>query len=220
MCYSLESSIKTTTISLISIVYLLTSNIPKFKWLGITLIGWCSMQAAEAVLWYTQPDKSCTKLNKFITMTFIPIILIMQGLGSLYGSLYVNPWSTLSKNYKLFFIVYTILMISIIVYSQYGNIKSMCTTVTRNGHLNWGTSKSSKVMSHTPIILSMVVILGIPLLVLWKNKLELIIYFLVPFLGALYSLTTDSPGSVWCYYTSFSSVIFAFMLLLHTVAKV
>ena len=96
----------------------------------------------------------------------------------------------------------------------------MCTTVTKSGHLDWNTSKSNRNLTDAQIILSMVIILSIPLIVLWKNKLELIIYFLVPFSGALYSLTTDSPGSVWCYYTSFSSIIFAFMLLLHTVVKV
>lgn len=46
MCYSVESSIKTTTVSLLAIIYLLSSNIPHFNWIGITLIGWCSMQFA------------------------------------------------------------------------------------------------------------------------------------------------------------------------------
>ena len=47
MCYSVQSSLQTTTISLVSILYLLSSNIPHYQWLGIALIGWCGMQFDE-----------------------------------------------------------------------------------------------------------------------------------------------------------------------------
>ena len=47
MCYSVESSLKTTLISFFSILYLLDSGIPHFQWLGITLIVWCAMQFDE-----------------------------------------------------------------------------------------------------------------------------------------------------------------------------
>ena len=67
MCYSVESSLKTTLVSLSAIVYLLTSNIPHYQWLGVTLIGWCAMQFDELLLWLTNPLKECTKWNKIIT---------------------------------------------------------------------------------------------------------------------------------------------------------
>ena len=70
MCYSVKSSLKTTLISLSAIIYLVTSNIPHYQWLGITLIGWCAMQFDELLLWLTNPLKECTEWNKIITMTF------------------------------------------------------------------------------------------------------------------------------------------------------
>jgi len=61
MYYSVESILKTTLISFISIVYLLSSNIPHYQWLAIALIGWCGMQFDELLLWMTDPRKECTK---------------------------------------------------------------------------------------------------------------------------------------------------------------
>ena len=62
MCYSLESSIKTTTISLISIVYLLTSNIPKFKWL------YCIDVHVKPFFIY-KPDNLVTQFILFVFMS-------------------------------------------------------------------------------------------------------------------------------------------------------
>lgn len=220
MCYSLKSSIRTSILSLVSIIYLYSSNIPKYKWLAVTLIGWCSMQGAEAILWYTKPDVSCTLLNKTVTMTIIPIILMMQGLGALYGSFYVISWNQLSDNYKIFFIVYTIITISGILYSRFSNIESTCTTVTKQGHLDWSTNKTNTLLvNSTQCIIYSVIMIGLPLLLLWANKWEVLIYFMVPLLGSIYGLSTDSPGSVWCYFTSFSSIVFAIMLFLHNSIK-
>ena len=69
MCFSVESSLKTTSLSLFAIVYLLSSRIPHFQWIGVGLIGWCGMQFAELLLWLTEPRKGCTLWNKIITMT-------------------------------------------------------------------------------------------------------------------------------------------------------
>ena len=72
MCYSVESSLRTTFISLICIIYLIKSNIPKFQYLGSVLIGWCVMQFAEALIWMTDPTK-CTTINRLLTIILIPI---------------------------------------------------------------------------------------------------------------------------------------------------
>ena len=115
MCYSVESSLKTTAMSLFAIIYLLTSNIPHFQWIGIILIGWCGMQFAELLLWLTDPRKGCTMWNKIITMTLIPFALILQPLGSLFGSLYVIPWnksSDLRKNFIIFYSLFVIYLLS------------------------------------------------------------------------------------------------------------
>ena len=40
MCYSVETSLKTTLLSLFSIIYLLSSGIPHFQWIGRSRINW------------------------------------------------------------------------------------------------------------------------------------------------------------------------------------
>ena len=98
MCYSVESSAKTTGFSLVAILLLLWSNIPHFKWIAMILIGWCSMQAGELILWLTNPRESCTTMNKAITLTLIPLILLSQPLLVIFGSFFVKPWSKCSQN--------------------------------------------------------------------------------------------------------------------------
>ena len=67
------------------------------------------MQFAEALLWMTNPKK-CTLTNKLITLILIPIVLALQPLGCVWGSLYLEPW----KKNKEFIIFYTIFVISIL----------------------------------------------------------------------------------------------------------
>ena len=219
MCYSVESSLRTSGMSAAAIAYLFSSGIPKYKWLAVTLIGWCSMQLAEAMLWLTNPRTSCTQANRVITLTLIPLILVMQGLGALYGSFYVTPWRELSRGRKLFFVGYTVLITASILVSQFGTLQSACTTVTPMGHLNWSTNKTGggvlAWLTNTQSVWYTVVVLAIPLAVLWPNKWELLYLFAVPFAAVLYGLSTDAAGSVWCYYTSFASIAFALMLFVH-----
>ncbi len=94
MCYSVESSAKTTIISLTAIIILLKSNVPHFQWLGVILICWCGMQFDELLLWLTNPRKGCTTTNKIITSTLIPLVLILQPLGSILGSFFDLRFTT------------------------------------------------------------------------------------------------------------------------------
>jgi len=109
MCYSVESSAKTTLYSLVAIIIMFRSNVPHFKWIAMILIGWCGMQFAELLLWLTNPRKSCTMMNKALTLTLIPIILILQPLGATLGSLFVKPWAKCSNNRKLFIVIFSII---------------------------------------------------------------------------------------------------------------
>jgi hypothetical protein len=106
MCYSIESSLRTSGFSLLAIIYLLSSGIPKFKYLGAVLIGWCAMQFSEMLLWMTDPRK-CTVTNQLITLIIIPIVLALQPLGCVWGSLFLKSWDENKK----FIIYYTILIV-------------------------------------------------------------------------------------------------------------
>jgi len=218
MCYSVESSLKTTLMSFIAIVYLFSSGNPYYKWLAVTLIGWCLMQFAELILWTTDPRNGCTNLNKVITMTLIPFVLLLQPLGSLLGSFYVIPWSKSSDFRKTFSILFTILIISIVGFYHYYEPYKICTTVTPGGHLYWATQIYKEIDSiHNKIIYfiwGLLIIL--PLLLFWDKSILLILaLFLIPLFGFSYGLlNTDSRASIWCYYTSYTSIIASISLFL------
>jgi hypothetical protein len=213
MCYSVESSLKTTAISLFSIIYLLSSNIPHFQWLGITLIGWCGMQFDELLLWLTNPRKGCTKWNEIITMTLIPLTLISQPLFSLWGSLYVFPWNKLSTFKKQFMIFYTLMCSALIYFIQFYKQDKTCTTVTRKGHLNWFANNSVENNKFFKSLWALLII--IPLFLFWnKNYMLIFLLAVLPTIGYHYGKTTDSQASIWCFYTSYTSIIASIALFL------
>lgn len=204
MCYSVESSAKTTLYSLTAIIILLKSGVPHFQWIGISLIGWCGMQFAEFLLWLTDPRKGCTTANKIITLTLIPLVLILQPLGCILGSFFVKPWKECSQNRKLFIVVYSAIVITCLLYSFFRKIESTCTIVTNNGHLNWWLNHDK--FSYM-LYFMLAVTISLPLLLLWDVSYKLLfILAIFPFYGYNYGLTTDSAASIWCYYTSFTSI--------------
>ena len=172
------------------------------------------MQFDELLLWLTEPRKECTKTNEIITMSLIPFTLASQPLFALWGSLFVFPWKTLSNSRKQFMIFYTLLCVLIIYFIHFYKPDKTCTTVTGDGHLSWGTTKYVR---DTSIFTALwAIIISVPLLLLW-NKKYMIIFLLgiLPTIGYQYGKHTDSQGSIWCYYTSYSSVIASIALFLH-----
>ena len=216
MCYSVSSSLKTTTISLIAIVYLLSSGIPHFQWIGILLIGWCGMQFAELLLWMTKPRTQCTSWNKIITLTLIPLVLALQPLGSLWGSLYVIPWNKSTDFRKNFIIFYSILIVLAVCWSQFFNITKTCTIVTVQGHLHWSTSPYIKIDKTYVVHFLWGFTILLPLLMFWNaNIFMIMLLILTPLFGFIYGLYTDGKPSIWCYYTSYTSIVASVLLLLH-----
>ena len=72
------------------------------------VIGWCSMQFAELLLWLTNPRKGCTDMNKLITVTLVPLILSVQAVVPAVGSFFVKPWSQCSQSRRYFIVFYFI----------------------------------------------------------------------------------------------------------------
>jgi hypothetical protein len=214
MCYSVESSAKTSLFSLVAIIVLFTSNVPHFKWIAMILVGWCSMQFAELLLWLTNPRKSCTSMNKLITFTLIPFILLLQPIVATLGSLFVKPWSQCSQKRKLFIVLFSIISSLLLVLHFYGNKVKDCTTVTSEGHLDWWISKYP---GNKPIAYTLwLIILFIPILVLWDVSYKVIIAIsILPLVGFIYGLRTDSKGSIWCHYTSYTSIIGLLVYILY-----
>jgi len=206
MCYSVESSAKTTLLSLVAIVVMLRSNVPHFMWIGVMMIGWCGMQFAELLLWLTNPRKSCTSVNKLITFTLIPLVLVLQPLCALFGSFFIKPWSDCNNKRKLFIVLYSILSSSVLLLHFFGNIVKYCTTVTPEGHLNWWLSKYQ---GNKPIAYVLwLVIIALPIFLLWNISFKAIVAIgILPLFGFFYGMRTDSKGSIWCHYTSYTAII-------------
>jgi hypothetical protein len=214
MCYSVKSSLRTTLISFISIVYLLTSGIPHFQWIGVALIGWCGMQFDELLLWLTNPRKGCTSWNKIITMTLIPFTLLSQPIFSLWGSLYVFPWNKLTFLKKQFMLFYTAMCTLIIYFIHFFKHDKTCTTVSNDGHLIWTTR--NYVRSNNIFTSIWLILVVLPLFMKWNKSFLLIIGIcILPLIGFLYGKRTDAQGSIWCYYTSYTSIIASIALFLH-----
>jgi len=208
MCYSAESSLRTSAISGVAIVYLLLSGIPHYQWVGVMLIGWCGMQFVEYLLWSTNPRKGCTDMNRLYTMTLIPLALALQPLGSLFGSLFIIPWNKSSPFRKNFIIVFTIFVILDIFYLHFYNPYKTCTIVTDDYHLHWHTSKYNHVDNYRMAYTAWGAIIILPILMYWdKSWVFMLALLITPVFGFIYGLYTDSKASLWCYYTSYTSII-------------
>ena len=208
MCYSVESSAKTTLYSLVAIVLTLQSNVPHFKWIGLIMVGWCGMQFAELLLWLTNPRKSCTQMNKILTLILIPFVLLMQPIGIILGSFFVKPWSKCSQNRRMFIVGYCVVVSAVLLYNFFNKPTKYCTIVTKQGHLNWFLNSSEKDKFEMPygyyLWLLVIMVCG---LLLWDVSYKaLFLVFLLPFIGFIYASKTDSKASIWCYYASFSAI--------------
>lgn len=207
MCYSIESSAKTTLLSLTAIIVLLRSNVPHFKWIGTILIGWCGMQFAELLLWLTNPRKSCTPMNKLITLTLIPFVLLLQPIGAILGSFFVKPWSDCNQTRKIFILLCVAISFIMILYC-YSDPQKYCTTVSPNGHLNWWIYfEYEKSMDYIRNYYLWLFVIFSPLLVLWDISYKAIVTItIIPLTAFFIGLRTDSSASIWCHYTSFTSI--------------
>lgn len=213
MCYSVESSAKTTLISLITVIVLLESNVTHFKWIALSLVGWCVMQFNELLLWLTNPRKECTDANKFITLALTPLVVLLQSLGTVLGSFFVKPWKECSENRKLFIVVYSLVVTFGLLFLFFRKIEKTCTVVTKSGHLHWLLTKyipsTSTDYDYKYLMLYSIwfIVTLIPFL-LWDVSYKIIIVLcIMPIVGFFYGLKTDSAASIWCHYSSYTSIV-------------
>jgi hypothetical protein len=94
---------------------------------------------------------------------------------------------------------------------MYGNPVKYCTTVTPKGHLDWFMSEWKSVELGIPRLFAITmwqIIIIFPFIWLWDVSYKAVIAFnILPLFGYFYGFTTDSSGSIWCHYASFTSIV-------------
>jgi len=87
MCWSFEVSVLTGLISYSIALYIWLRNIKNDRWHAIILLTFSSIQWMDAVLW---KSKQSSKLSLLTITYFIPFILALEPVSSLYGAYYTN----------------------------------------------------------------------------------------------------------------------------------
>lgn len=187
------------------------------KFYGAGIFGICSMQLAEAYLWYHGDlVETCSKGggNRFGTQVLVSTALVLQPLGPFFGA---RRWMfDRGKWWFKYSLLYVIVPLSQAIpiprYFLIGDdykcedltflkfyCGAMCAVVTPMGYLNWH-------MQNTP---------PLPMLLIWFAYISIVPMMVVrPVKKALFTCAyglvcvlcswslTDSSGSNWCLYVS------------------
>jgi hypothetical protein len=206
MCYSLESSIISTGVSLSAILLLFFFvPSPKDRWMALSLTGWCGMQFAELILWWDQVRP--TPLNVFVTTAIIPLVLMLQPLGPLYGSYYLRGWQSSSRGRCLFTVLLSVMVFVGVSYSLFNSPLRNHTMVTEDGHLFWAVSNlpTRSVAMHFYVWVGLITLTTLLTCPSRIDSICLVLSGCAVFYMSLLHVSADSRGSVWCYYTHYIS---------------
>jgi hypothetical protein len=189
--------------------YLLRRDNPRLKWGGVALMGITAMQWVEGILWLDGPIPHGA-VNQFLTIVLIPLALLSQVWGPLFGSTFELPVKNRRVPFYLFLVLgLTIVVVARIVYQP------TYTQVTPQGHLNWWSDRNPPVFAIWAYGLWAVVI-GAPFLMWWRPFWQSLLIVSWGWFWATFSyLATDSAASYWCFYVSFYAafvLIYAFMV--------
>ena len=132
--------------------------------------------------------------------------------------LFVKPWSECNQKRKLFIVLYAVLATVVVLVYFYKDPEKYCTTVTPEGHLHWWLTNFNPNYEKDNLILyyMCMAIIFIPILMLWNVTFKAIIAIsILPLFGFIYGLRTDSKGSIWCHYTSYTAIIAILIYILY-----
>lgn len=162
------------------------------------------MQWVEGALWLDGPLPQGT-LNQILTVGLIPLALVAQPWGPLFGSTFVMP---VHKRRAWF---YFLLMLGLgIVITARVIYQPTHTQVTPEGHLNWWSPQNPPEFSPWAYGLWGFVI-GVPFLLWWRPFWQSLLIISWGWLWATIGyLLTDSAASYWCFFVSFYA---AFVLI-------
>jgi hypothetical protein len=184
--------------------YLLRRRQPHLKCAAVSLMGITAMQWVEGALWLDGPLPHGT-VNQLLTVGLIPLALLAQAWGPLFGSTFVLPVRNRRLPFYLLLVLGLMIVIAVRVIYQPTH-----TQVTPEGHLNWYSPQNPPVFIPWSYSLWALVI-GTPFLLWWRPAWQALLIVSWGWFWATFSyVTTDSAASYWCFYVSFYA---AFILI-------
>lgn len=206
MCWNFEISFLTGLISYIIAFYIWARNYQNDRWHSIILFTFSSIQWMDAIIWYNVNNKSSIEnFTKIVVTLFIPLILALEPLSSMYGAKYVGkPVSNVDLiTYIIIFIMLFAVLVSNNSYPNY---------IHRDEVFKRPTIKYSKNESGNNIMYWIFFLLIIyPI-----NKYATMNVFYLTLIGTIglclvvTQLTAKAISSNWCLY---SNIIGLLMLL-------
>ena len=167
------------------------------------------MQWVEGLLWLDGPKPNGT-VNQLLTVALIPLALLAQAWGPLFGSLYDQP----IRHRRFAFCLLLIIGLTIVVLARVVHHPTH-TQVTPHGHLNWWSHNNPPVFSAWSYGLWAAVI-GTPFLLWWRPLWQGLLIVSWGWMWATLSyLFTDSAASHWCFFVSFYAafvLVYSFMV--------
>ena len=209
MCFDATSSLVAGGGAYGVSVWLLRRDHPRLRWGAIALMGITAMQLVEGMLWLDGPTPHGS-LNQILTIALIPLALLSQAWGPLFGSLYDRP----IKGRRILF--YTVLILGLtIVVSVRIIYQPTHTQVTPHGHLNWFSQTNPPVFTAWSYGLWAFVI-GLPFLLWWRPFWHSLVVVSWGWGWAMIAwFVSDSAASYWCFFVTFYAafvLIYSFMV--------
>src|SRR6187549_2638649 len=90
ICFNASSSLLASGCAYGVAAYLLRRDNPRLKWGAVALMGITAMQWVEGFLWLDGPSAHGA-VNQLLTVALIPLALLAQVWGPLFGSVFELP---------------------------------------------------------------------------------------------------------------------------------
>lgn len=208
ICFNATSSLLAGGCAYGVAAYLMRRDSPRLRWSAVALVGITAMQWVEGALWLDGPTPH-GPLNQFLTVALIPLALLVQAWGPLFGSTFDLPIRGRRLPFYLLLVVGLTIVIAARAYYQ-----PTFTQITPEGHLNWYSPRNPPDFSPWAYGLWAVVI-GAPFLLWWRPFWQSLLIVSWGWLWATVGfILTDSAASYWCFFVSFYAafvLIYAFM---------
>ena len=172
-------------------------------------MGITAMQWVEGMLWLDGPLPHGT-VNQLITIGLIPLALLAEAWGPLFGSTFVVP----IRRRRIAFFVLLVVGLTMVVVARV-IYQPTYTQVTPQGHLNWWSAINPP--EFWPWAYGFwAVVIGAPFLLWWRPFWQsLLIVSWGWFWATVSYLFTDSAASYWCFFVSFYALFILIYALMY-----